>query len=381
MKQFQDVLAPMYQLEVFEGQQGLLWFKDRDLNDAPKKIALLKVEQHFHALTSIPALLNRSYYCHHCERAYNDETAEKHNCQGQNCIACQRKNKTCPNFATFVDPHVYCKDCNRKFYGQDCYDAHKRRKTENSISVCQRLVKCPECCKEYKPNRKKKHVCGVHYCRNCDADVLLDHPCYIQPIAEKKKNTEEEQEIEVEEEDGAGEGDGGSEEKAPPIVCVIDFECAKDENLEFEDVRVGWQYIGRETGYREAGTAKDLLKDLMVHTITADKKERTVFVFAHNMRGFDSSFILYALYGMGYKIVKMLSMGAKYLSFQCGDMIFRDSLNFFNMPLEKLPATFNLRELHKGFFPYSWICPEKCSYIGEYPPAEDYNPGHTSEKR
>jgi len=146
-------------------------------------------------------------------------------------------------------------------------------------------------------------------------------------------------------------------------------------------MRVGWQYIGRETGYREAGTAKELLEDVLAHTVTADKKERNVFVFAHNMRGFDSSFILNNLYDQGYKTEKILSMGAKYLSFQRGDMIFRDSLNFFNMPLEKLPATYNLQELHKGFFPYSWICPAKYSYIGEYPPAEDYHPERMSEKR
>jgi len=227
MKQFQDFMAPTCQIIVFEGQQGLLWFKDRDLNDAPKKIVLLKVQQHFHAVTSIPALLNRSYYCHHCEKAYSNETADAHNCQGQNCRACWRK-KTCPNFAMFVDPQVYCKDCNRKFYGQDCYAAHKCRKTENSMSVCQRLVKCPECCKEYKPNRKKKHECGVHYYRNCDADVLPDHPCYIQPIANEKEkkdglrrtaeSEEEEMMLEFEEEE-TGEGDGGSDEKAPPIVC------------------------------------------------------------------------------------------------------------------------------------------------------------------
>ena len=119
----------------------------------------------------------------------------------------------------------------------------------------------------------------------------------------------------------------------------------------------------------------------MAHTITEEHEERRVYVFAHNMRGFDSSFILNVLYGLGYKIVKILSMGAKYLSFQCGDMVFRDSLNFFNMPLEKLPATFNLKETHKGFFAYDWICPEKYSYIGEYPPAADYHPERMSEKR
>lgn len=99
------------------------------------------------------------------------------------------------------------------------------------------------------------------------------------------------------------------------------------------------------------------------------------------MRGFDSSFLLTELYKMGYKIVKALSHGAKFLSFECNNIVFRDSLNFFNMALEKLPATFNLQEMHKGFFAYSWVCPEKYDYIGDYPPVEDYHPERMSEKR
>jgi len=82
MKQFQDFLAPTYQILVFEGLQRKLWFKDPELNDAPKKIALLKINHHFRGVRSIPALLNRSYYCHHCEKGYNEEMSEKHNCVG-----------------------------------------------------------------------------------------------------------------------------------------------------------------------------------------------------------------------------------------------------------------------------------------------------------
>jgi len=357
IKQFQAFLVPRYQIFVFEGQQGLLWFKDRALNGAPKKIVLLKVEQQFQGLRSIPALLNHTYYCHHCEKGYNEETAEKHNCVGQNCMACKRTNQTCLNFATFVTLQVYCKDCNRRFYGQNCYEAQKQSKKNNEGKelrpcVCRRIQKCPECCKEVTLGKKeRKHVCYEYYCRNCDAYVLGDHPCYIQPIVEKEKKKksglrrtaelEEEEKIKLEVEENEG---GEEKKKVEPLVCVIDFKCAKDENL------VGWQYIGQDFSYREAGTADEMLRDVMAHTITKEHEERKVYVFAHNMHGFDSSFIFNVLYGLGYKIVKILSMGAKYLSFQCGDMVFRDSLNFFNMLLEKLPATFNLREAHKGFF-------------------------------
>ena len=147
MQQFQDHLGPQgYQIIVFEGQRGMIWFKDRVYNDASKKICLLKVQNHFHGLRSIPALLNRSYYCHHCEKGYNQETSENHNCLGQNGSSCKRTNGSCPNFATYVTPEVYCDQCNQKFYGQNCYDAHKR----GANSVCSRFKKCHECCQVYK---------------------------------------------------------------------------------------------------------------------------------------------------------------------------------------------------------------------------------------
>lgn len=61
--------------------------------------------------------------------------------------------------------------------------------------------------------------------------------------------------------------------------------------MDFEDVCVGWQYVNVRGSYREAGKASDMLNDVMAKTVTEDLKERQVFVFAHNMRGFDSSFI------------------------------------------------------------------------------------------
>ena len=102
-----------------------------------RRKCLLKLENHFHGLQSIPALLNRSYYCHHCEKGYNSETSEDHNCRGQNCSACKRTNKTCPNFATYTTPEVYCSVCNRFFYGQNCFDAHNPYETSSAAAALQ----------------------------------------------------------------------------------------------------------------------------------------------------------------------------------------------------------------------------------------------------
>ena len=243
----------------------------------------------------------------------------------------------------------------------------------------------------YQYSKKKKHVCGEYRCPNSRNNVLPNHQCYIQPLEidysklldQADEFSEEDRAIleDLAEVETVEKSKEEEDEKPPPLVCCIDFECWLDENRDFEDVRVGWQCVNVKGSYREAGKASDMLEDVMAKTVTTEMKQRQVFVFAHNMRGFDSSFILQLLYDKGYKVEKVLSMGAKFLSFQCGNVIFRDSLNFFNMPLEWLPAMFNLKEALKGFFPYSYISEDKISYIGVYPKAEEYHPERMSEKR
>ena len=260
--------------------------------------------------------------------------------------------------------------------------------TRKAYIVCS---KSAQCCKVYKYSKKKKHVCGEYHWPNCRNKVLPNHQCYIQPLEidysklldQADEFSEEDRAIlkDLAEVETVEKSKEEEDEKPPPLVCCIDFECWLDENRDFEDVRVGWQYVNVKGSYREAGKASDMLEDVMAKTVTAEMKQRQVFVFAHNMRGFDSLFILQLLYDKGYKVEKVLSMGAKFLSFQCGNVIFRDSLNFFNIPLEWLPATFNLKEALKGFFPYSYICEDKISYIGVYPKVEEYHPKRMSEKR
>ena len=110
-------------------------------------------------------------------------------------------------------------------------------------------------------------------------------------------------------------------------------------------------------------------------------EEREVFCFAHNLRAFDGMFIQEELYRQGHTIHSILNQGAKYLSFQCENLIFRDSMNFFSMALEKLSATFNLKELHKEFFPYGMISQASAGYRGPFPAPEEYHPDRMNDKR
>ena len=99
------------------------------------------------------------------------------------------------------------------------------------------------------------------------------------------------------------------------------------------------------------------------------------------MTGFDGNFILEALYEQGQAVERPLTVGAKILYFESGDLIFKDSLNFLAMPLEKFPATFNLTELHKGWFPHAFNKEYNFSYVGPFPPQGDYDPDSMDSKK
>lgn len=173
-------------------------------------------------------------------------------------------------------------------------------------------------------------------CPNCKEEKDINHHCYIQPYVPEEKDAsglrvhEDDEEdflsapYEEEDEQAAA---AEAEPKPELLVCVVDFECGKNESKTFEEYRVGWRYLG-ECGYREAGMAEEMLQDVFSRTVLFGQ-ERKAFVFVHNMRGFHSSFILQVFYYLGYKVEKVLSQGAKYLSFECRNVVFRDSLNFF----------------------------------------------------
>ena len=90
-------------------------------------------------------------------------------------------------------------------------------------------------------------------------------------------------------------------------------------------------------------------------------------VFFHNFRGFDGVFIIKQLYDMNLKVSKVLMTGQKILYFECGQLKFKDSMSFLNMPLENFTKTFGLTELKKGYFPHSFNRKENQNYEGPLP--------------
>ena len=175
IRKMQEHLFPQgYQIKVFEGNGGSLMFNEEKFDSAPKKLCLLKTGEQNHGVRSVPALLNRSYFCHDCNRGYDNENAENHNCSRQNCDKCRRKNGECADFKERKPANVYCQDCGQSFRGQDCFNAHKGKQ-------CERLKKCPECCRVYKFSKKKNmsvvsivaRIASQKSCRNTNVIFSL----------------------------------------------------------------------------------------------------------------------------------------------------------------------------------------------------------------
>ena len=330
LQKFQDFLGPQgYQLIVVEPSKCLVVFKDPTYNESPHVIGLVKYNGHYDGLTSIPALMNRSYYCRHCDRGYNTQDAQHHNCQSQNCVACCRQNKTCPNFATWVKPTVHCPDCNCMFYGQDCFQAHKTKgKKRGDESICDRWKKCPLCCAEYQVNPKKPHKCYHVTCRNWGKFTHVAHRCCIQPI---KEEAPQQPQVDAFEDPMYFQFDDDDDDEdkrgppPPPVLNFTDIECALTEDRVFEPNLICWS-SEEDEDIHHATTLNEFLDacDSMTE-VEDDERPRTVITFFHNLRGFDGNFVLETLYDQGRAVENPLTQGAKILYFECGNLIFKDS--------------------------------------------------------
>ena len=180
LQKFQETL-PEYQIKVLSvDSPHCIIFEGPS---APCRIQLIKVDDHYHGCTSFGGFLSKSYYCHDCNRGYNTEDIEHHPCEGRKCLSCERKD--CVDFAAakiechgHPQPIVPCQQCNRKFYGEDCYKHHLIA-SQIKYSVCDTVKKCSECRKQVRKAKKEPthggdrksgrslHQCGFTKCGNC----------------------------------------------------------------------------------------------------------------------------------------------------------------------------------------------------------------------
>ena len=150
----------------------------------------------------------------------------------------------------------------------------------------------------------------------------MDHRCFIQPVAKQNKTGNADPDFEAPLDDDSDEED----KKAPlppPIPVFADIECYQDEDWVFHANLICWS-SAEEDEIHHSDKIEDFLAALEELTgVEGDERERKVVLFFHNMWGFDGNFILEKLYDQGRAVEKPLTQGAKIMSFETGNLVFK----------------------------------------------------------
>lgn len=372
-EQYQKTLGTQgYQLFVYSKLLfGKLMYKGKVSGANPKKLHLYNHDHHYDVITSMPAFLERSYYCELCNKGYNN--LGDHICISV-CSACRRPGPNCAS-----DIERSCVVCHRTFYNEDCLKTHL-------ATICRKWKKCTKCCKEWDTSRQgrllEQHICGEFKCKICNQwHMKGDQWCYIQKVAVDKENTEKQQEKDVTRfvfYDFECHQDTGEH---IPNLCVIQLCChfCIDSNGHCHHCDPSWNHQ-REVIIEGPNTLDEVAK-FFIHlavkkTVSGGQKihGNNIVAVAHNFRGYDGLLILQGLLKHTMEPPQVILSGGKVMTIQLGCLKFVDSLNFLAMPLKDMPKTFGMTELKKGYFPHFFNRPENANYIGAYPPITDYDP-------
>lgn len=364
VKKFQEVL-PEYQLVIVSAECfDQIVYKGPD---ADKVIFLYFHNGHFNIITSMKAFLDRAYFCLKCCKGYDVEDGRHHRCD--KCCCCQKSG--CPD----VDQWQQCDDCTRFFKGPTCFSNHKNRKGK-AKSVCETYTECPECGKVIDRTQRDPadHKCGEMQCSICKTFVdPLSHRCYMQPL--KRKNyTETDEEVPKKKRKVTKEG---ATKNNKPKYLFFDFECMQETGTHVPNLVV----VQDETGQEKVFSGPNTRDEFCDWLFSGD--HRGAICIAHNLKGYDSYFILQYLYENAIR-PNLIMDGAKVMMIEVprGKIKFIDSLNFLAMPLSDLPKAFGLTELSKGVFPHLFNTQANQTYEGEIPDVNFYDPsGMKREER
>ena len=136
-----------------------------------KLVCLYLADNHYSAITRLPAFLGARYVCGHCFG--RSRSAAHHRCK-LSCEFCGGKS-TC----RWEGDGELCSTCGITFRNAACLAGHVAR------GICDVRVACSTCGKWYKKKlatgAEGTHTCGHNYCPVCHAMMPKGHKCYMQP--------------------------------------------------------------------------------------------------------------------------------------------------------------------------------------------------------
>ena len=268
-----------------------------------------------------------------------------------------------------------CPRCHRQFFGEQCLGNHyvysatdgKRADTAKKIKpMCATVRHCPVCNRLLRPHEiETRHVCGTSECPSCKQyHDLTKQQCYIQ----KPTRPEERRKL-LRSRKRKADGSRSLEEK-DSLFGYWDSETMQDTGVHVASLVCAATSNCDELFHFEGSTCIEAFLDWL-RELAQDFK---LTVLAHNSQGFDCYLILDALYRQ-YVMPDQIVNGAKILSLSIhgGDIVFKDSLCFFQMPLSAFPKASGLVEQKKGFFPHFFNTPDRQDYVGPLPDKTYYD--------
>lgn len=358
IKKIQEYLGDYYNLNIYTSRDGRsIYYKSPYTNT--KHINLLLDNGHYIMIKSLTAVFACAYFCVYCAEPYTAQLQHK-KCP----FKCDRCFST-PPCVKAID--IHCSGCNRIFLNSLCFNNHLKKK------ICMKVRICVSCFKSYSYDKKKPHVCGSSFCNLCKQDRPTRHECFIPIIQPKKHNTMNE------------------------MFVFFDLECTQtkefsNDNTKFEhepNLCISQQVCGAcegsydlhnpcfNCGVRERIFMKnDVICNFMHYLGSLPEKFKSIKVIAHNLQKYDGHFILRYMYAHAsewrLKTESLIMNGSKILQIKVGRYKFIDSLNFFSVPLSKLPTMFNLNCSSKGYYPHFFNTYENFDYRGAIPDKSFY---------
>ena len=322
-------LKVLYETEVESEKKMYLFYDDEN--------------EHYHLITCMSSFVDKDWHYKWCDKCNNKFEYgiqfNTHKCNIETCCHC-KSTDLCKNRPR---QWAQCKCCNRWCFDQQCLEQHQAAmKTKNTPLCTGKEWKCQQCKKWVDKERyfSNQHICGEYQCSNCKEFVTEGHRCYIQKIDKIPKPV-----------DNAWSYDFESKIGDDGLHTVM---LAIAENLDTNE--------------------RKIFNDLTSFVEWAVNLKNATLI-AHNGKAYDAWMIhQHIIRSTGERPKKLILAGNKIMSMTIKSVRFIDSINHFASSLEGLPKMFGIKELKKGYYPYSFNTEANQGYVGSIPDIEYYEP-------
>ena len=309
--------------------------------DKPIKIYIYKNGNHFDTITKMNAFFGQSYFCHTCNKPYNNKN--RHTCKVQGKKLCPLCRDEQHDLST--KSKRYCPKCNRYCYNEQCLNKH----------LCDTVYKCRECGKLVTRALANEHACGHEKCPNCKETVeTATHRCYMLEKRAKGGRCAE----------GCQKCKENKKCSYTEKYIFFDYEAQQETGIHIPNLVIAHDFQGNVYNFEN----NDKFCEWLI-----SKKHSGYTAIAHYARGYDSQFI------MQYCVKNTLLpytiyVGSKLMLLEIPTIKLKiiDSHNFVQSPLSAFPKTFGLSELKKGYFPHLFNTVANANYVGPLPDKQFY---------